>query len=59
MNNRGQGSFEYLLILSGVILVLVMILVVVQGQFSASSESFGQNVEHGQQVSCDSNTANE
>ncbi|MFQ5406483.1 MAG: LamG domain-containing protein [Candidatus Micrarchaeia archaeon] len=53
MDNRGQGSFEYVLMIAGVVLVLTVIVVVLQNQAVGSSQAVEQNVEHHEQVACD------
>ncbi|MFQ5406628.1 MAG: LamG domain-containing protein [Candidatus Micrarchaeia archaeon] len=55
MYNRGQGSFEYVLMIAGVVLVLTVIVVVLQNQATGSSQALEQNVEHHELVACDSN----
>ncbi|MFQ5406627.1 MAG: class III signal peptide-containing protein, partial [Candidatus Micrarchaeia archaeon] len=59
MNFRGQGSFEYVLMIAGVVLVLTVIVVVLQNQATGSSQAVEQNVEYHAKVACDSAKARE
>ncbi|MFQ5406682.1 MAG: LamG domain-containing protein [Candidatus Micrarchaeia archaeon] len=52
MERRGQGSFEYVLMIAGVVLVLTVIVVVLQNQATGSSQAVEQNVEHHELVAC-------
>jgi hypothetical protein len=43
LKKRGQGAFEYILMLSGVILVVVLILLILQGSISTSNSALAAN----------------
>jgi hypothetical protein len=41
---RGQGAFEYILMLSGVLLVVILIILIMQGSLSASNNTLSNNL---------------
>ncbi|MFQ5406103.1 MAG: class III signal peptide-containing protein, partial [Candidatus Micrarchaeia archaeon] len=58
-NKRAQGSFEYVLMIAGVVLVLTVIVVLLQSQAVTSSGQVEQNVEYHAQVACDASKMQE
>lgn len=43
LQRRGQGAFEYILMLSGVIMIVVLILLILQGSISATNNTLAGN----------------
>ncbi|VVB69911.1 Uncharacterised protein [uncultured archaeon] len=39
MNNRGQGAFEYLLLIGGVILFVILVIAIVQSSLGAQQNN--------------------
>ena len=43
MHRRGQGAFEYILMLSGVIMMVVLIILILQGSIASTNNTLGGN----------------
>ena len=41
---KGQGSFEYILMLAGVVMVVVLVILIVQGNISSSNNVLSRNL---------------
>ena len=43
MKNKGQGAFEYILMLAGVLLIVVLIILILQGNMGGANTSLGKS----------------